>query len=133
MTITARYALVTGGSRGIGRGITLKLAEHGVHVAINYLRDEASAKATLEQVRAHGADGFIVPADVSQPAEVERLFRRVRDEFGTLDIFVANARTEIGTFYEPAMSIGLDKWDMAMNSQPKAFLVGVREASALMA
>ena len=56
MTITARHALVTGGSRGIGRGIALKLADHGVHVAINYLRDEASAKATLEQVRARGAD-----------------------------------------------------------------------------
>jgi NAD(P)-dependent dehydrogenase (short-subunit alcohol dehydrogenase family) len=132
MTITARHALVTGGSRGIGRGISLKLAEQGVHVAINYLRDEASAKATLEQVRAKGSDGFIVQADVSQPPQVERLFRRVRDEFGSLDVFVANARTDVGTFYEPAMSISLDQWDTAMNSQAKAFLVGVREAAALM-
>src|ERR687891_300286 len=83
MTITARHALVTGGSRGIGRGITLKLADHGVHVAINYLKDEASAKATLEQVRARGADGFIVQADVSAPEQMERLFARVRDEFGS--------------------------------------------------
>ena len=132
MTITARHALVTGGSRGIGRGIALKLADHGVHVAINYLKDEASAKATLEQVRARGADGFTVQADVCQPAQVERLFRRVGDEFGSLDIFVANARTEVGTFYEPAMTIGLDKWDTAMDSQAKAFLVGVREAEKLM-
>ncbi|PYR81938.1 MAG: short-chain dehydrogenase [Acidobacteria bacterium] len=132
MTITARYALVTGGSRGIGRGIALKLAEQGVHVAINYLKDEASAKSTLEQVRAAGADGFVVQADVAQPAQVERLFRRVRDEFGSLDVFVANARTDIGTFYEPAMAISLDKWDTAMDSQAKAFLVGVREASAIM-
>ena len=132
MTITARHALVTGGSRGIGRGIALTLADHGVHVAINYLRDEASAKATLERVRAHGADGFIVQADISQPSEVERLFRRVRDEFGSLDIFVANARTDIGTFYEPTMSISLDQWDTAMNSQAKAFLVGVRQAAPLM-
>ena len=132
MTITARHALVTGSSRGIGRGIALKLAEHGVKVAINYLRDEASAKSTLEQVRTRGADGFIVQADVSQPAQVERLFRRVRDEFGSLDIFVANARTDVGTFYEPTMSISLEQWDTAMDSQAKAFLVGVREASALM-
>src|SRR5436853_290807 len=48
MTITARHALVTGGSRGIGRAIALKLADHGVHVAINYLKDERSAQATLE-------------------------------------------------------------------------------------
>jgi NAD(P)-dependent dehydrogenase (short-subunit alcohol dehydrogenase family) len=132
MTITARHALVTGGSRGIGRGIALKLADHGVHVAINYLKDEASAKATLEQVRSRGADGFTVQADVSQPAQVERLFSQVRSEFGSLDIFVANARPEVGAFYQPPMSIGLDQWDAAMNSQAKAFLVGVREAAKLM-
>jgi NAD(P)-dependent dehydrogenase (short-subunit alcohol dehydrogenase family) len=132
MTITARHALVTGGSRGIGRGIALKLADHGVLVAINYLKDEASAKATLEQVRSRGADGFTVQADVSQPAQVERLFSRVRSEFGSLDIFVANARPEVGAFYQPPLSIGLDQWDAAMNSQAKAFLIGVREAEKLM-
>src|SRR5688572_32841292 len=107
MTITARHALVTGGSRGIGRGIALTLADHGIHVAINYLKDEASAKLTLEQVRSRGADSFTVQADVSQPQEIERLFKRVLDEFGALDIFVSNARGEVGTFYEPAMSIGV--------------------------
>src|SRR2546421_8073838 len=132
MTITARHGLVTGGSRGIGRAIALKLADHGVHVAINYLKDERSAQATLEQVRARGADGFIVQADVSQPAQVERLFDRVRNEFGTLDIFVSNARGDVSTFYESAMSISLDKWDAAMDSQAKAFLVGVRKAATMM-
>src|SRR4026209_2668435 len=111
MTITARHALVTGGSRGIGRGIALTLAEHGVHVAINYLKDEASAKATLEQVRARGADGFTVQADVRQPQQLQRMFTGVRDEVGSLDVFVSNARGEIGSFYEPPMSIGLDKFE----------------------
>lgn len=132
MTITARHALVTGGSRGIGRGIALKLADHGVHVAINYLRNDAAAKATLDQVRARGSDGFIVQADVSEPAQVERLFDRAHDEFGSLDIFINNARGEVGTFYEPAMSISLDKFDAAMDSQAKAFLVGVRRAATMM-
>ena len=132
MTITAKHALITGGSRGIGRGIALKLAEHGVNVGINYVRDDVSAKATLEQVRARGADGFTVQADVSRPAEIERLFSRVDDEFGSLDVFVANARTEVSTFYEPPMSITLDKWETAMDSQAKAFLIGVREASSRM-
>jgi NAD(P)-dependent dehydrogenase (short-subunit alcohol dehydrogenase family) len=132
MTITARHALVTGGSRGIGRGIALKLADHGVLVAINYVKDEASAKATLEQVRSRGADGFTVQADVSQPAQIERLLSRVKSEFGSLDIFVANARPEVGAFYQPPMTIGLDQWDAAMNSQAKAFLIGVREAEKLM-
>jgi NAD(P)-dependent dehydrogenase (short-subunit alcohol dehydrogenase family) len=132
MTITARHALVTGGSRGIGRGIALKLAEQGVHIAINYLRDEASAKATLEQVRARGSDGFTVQADVSQPADVDRLFDRVGKEFGSLDIFVANARGEVGTFYESAMTITLDKWDAAMDSQARAFLVAVQKGEKLL-
>jgi enoyl-[acyl-carrier protein] reductase III len=133
MTITAKHALVTGGSRGIGRGIVLKLAEQGVRVAINYLQDEASARATLEQVRARGSDGFIVQADVREQSQIDRVFNRVREEFSSLDIFVSNARGEVGTFYEPPMSITLDKWDNAMNSQAKAFLVAVRAATTLMA
>jgi enoyl-[acyl-carrier protein] reductase III len=132
MTIRARHALITGASRGIGRGIALKLAEHGVKVAVNYLHNEAAAKSTLAQIRARGSDGFTVQADVSRPADVERLFSRVKDEFGALDVFVANARGEVGTFYEPAMSIGLDKWDAAMDSQAKAFLVAVRAAAEQM-
>jgi enoyl-[acyl-carrier protein] reductase III len=132
MTITARHALITGGSRGIGRGIALKLADHGVHVGINYLTNEAAAKATLEQVRARGADGFIVQADVSQPAHVERMFARVKEEFGSLDIFVANARGEVSTFYESAMSIGVDKWDAAMDSQARAFLIAIQRADKIL-
>ena len=132
MTITGRHALVTGGSRGIGRGIALKLAEQGVHVAINYLRDEASAKATLEQVRARGADGFTVQADVCQPQDIERMFARVEAEFGSLDIFINNARGEVSTFYQSAMTLTLDKWNSAMDSQGQAFLVGMQQADRLL-
>ena len=60
------------------------------------------------------------------------MFRQVRDEFGTLNIFVSNARTEAPTFYEPPMELTLDKWDTAVDSQAKAFLVAVREAVAFM-
>jgi len=132
MTIRGKYALITGGSRGIGRGIALKLAESGLNVAINYYRNEAAAKDTLAKVRALGSNGFIVQADVCHPEEISRMFRQVKDEFGALDIFVSNARTEAPTFYQPTMEITLDKWDTAVDSQAKAFLVGVREASGLM-
>jgi NAD(P)-dependent dehydrogenase (short-subunit alcohol dehydrogenase family) len=132
MTIKARHAVITGGSRGIGRGIALKLAEHGVKIAVNYLRDEAAAKATLVQIRAAGSDGFIHRGDVSKPEEVKRLFDRVKEEFGGVDIFINNARGEVSTFYEPTMTIGLDKFDAAMDSQAKAFLVGARAAAEQM-
>ena len=132
MTVRGRHALITGGSRGIGRGIALKLADHGVRIAVNYLRDEAAAKATLAQIRAHGSDGFTVQADVGRPADLERMFARVKEEFGGLDIFVSNARGEVSTFYEPAMSIGLEKFDAAMDSQAKAFLLAARAAAEQM-
>jgi NAD(P)-dependent dehydrogenase (short-subunit alcohol dehydrogenase family) len=132
MSLKEKYALITGSSRGIGRGIALKLAEDGAKVAVHYYQKEDQAKATLEKIRKCGADGFIVQADVCRPEEISRMFARVKSEFGALDIFVSNARTEVPTFYEGPMTIGLEKFDTAIDSQAKAFLVGVREAASLM-
>ncbi|TMK79049.1 MAG: SDR family NAD(P)-dependent oxidoreductase [Actinobacteria bacterium] len=95
MAHTSRHALITGSSRGIGRGIALKLAESGVRVAIHYYQNEAAALDTLAQVRKCGSDGLIVQADVLQPDQITRMFRSVKEQFGTLDIFVSNARPEV--------------------------------------
>lgn len=132
MAQQGKYALITGGSRGIGRGIALKLAQQGVSVAINYVVNEAAAKETLAQVRAQGADGFIMQADVTQPDDIRHLFKTVQAEFGKLDIFVSNARPEVPAFFQPPLDITLAQWDTAFDSQAKAFLVSVREAAALM-
>src|SRR5881409_1780268 len=78
MTLRGKTALVTGGSRGIGRGIALKLAESGAKVAVHYYQKEDQAKATLEQLRACGSDGLVVQGDVTQPKQVQQLFERVR-------------------------------------------------------
>src|SRR5438552_12124098 len=99
MSLKGKHALITGGSRGIGRGIALKLAEAGARVAIHYYANEAAAKETLERVRKHGADGFLVQADVSRVADVRRMFAQVKQQLGTLDVFVANARPELAKFY----------------------------------
>ena len=132
MSFKGEKALVTGSSRGIGRGIALKLAEQGAQVAVHYYRNQGAAQATLEKIRGLGSNGFLVQADVCRPDEVRRVFEQVRSEFGSLDIFVSNARTEAATFYEAPMEITLDKWDTAVDSQAKAFLVAVREAAPLM-
>lgn len=66
MTLGGKFALVTGGSRGIGRGIALKRAESGAKVAVHYYQKEDQAKATLKKLRAAGADGFVVQADVCE-------------------------------------------------------------------
>jgi len=133
MSFAGKHAVVTGSSRGIGRGIALKLAEKGARVAVHYYRNREAAQATLEKIRELGSDGFLVQADVCQPDEVRRIFQQVRSEFGSLDIFVSNARTEAPTFYQPPMEITLDHRNTAVDSQAKAFLVGVREAVPLMA
>jgi enoyl-[acyl-carrier protein] reductase III len=132
MRLTGKQALVTGSSRGIGRGIALKLAREGAIVAVHYYQNHQAAADTLAQIRELGSDGVIVQADVAKANEVTRMFAEVKTTFGSLDIFVSNARGEIATFYEPALSIGLEKFDHAMDSQAKAFLVGAREADKLM-
>ncbi|MCB0212554.1 MAG: SDR family oxidoreductase [Anaerolineae bacterium] len=132
MSFNGKHALITGSSRGIGRGITLKLAEMGAKVAVHYYQNEAAANDTLAKVRERGADGFIIQADVSQPDDIRHLFRTVEAEFGTLDIFVSNARPEVPTFFYPTMEITLEQWDMAVDSQAKAFLVAGQEAARLM-
>jgi enoyl-[acyl-carrier protein] reductase III len=132
MSLRGKHALVTGSSRGIGRGIALKLAESGARVAIHYYANEAAAKETLERVRKHDADGFIVQADVSRVNDVRRMFAEVKQRFGTLDVFVANARPELPKFYQKPMELSVDAWDQAMDSQAKAFLVSVQEAAPVM-
>ena len=132
MTLKGKHALVTGGSRGIGRGIALKLAESGARVAVHYYVNEAAARETLERVRKHGADGVLVQADVSKAEDVRRMFAEVRKAFGALDVFVANARPELATFYQKPLEITLEAWDQAMDSQGKAFLLGVQQTVPLM-
>src|SRR5207247_1222267 len=100
-----RHALITGSSRGIGRGIALALAADGVKIAIHYYRNESAAKATLAQVRQRGSDGVLVQADVADPAQIISMFKTLKAEFGQLDVFVCNARPEVSEFFQPPLDI----------------------------
>jgi enoyl-[acyl-carrier protein] reductase III len=132
MALKGKYALITGSSRGIGRGIALSLADSGVNVAVHYFQNQGAAIETLGQVRKRGSDGFLVQADVMRPDQIAEMFRKVKTNFEKLDIFVSNARPEAPTFYQPPLDITLKHWDTALDSQATAFLVGVREALPLM-
>ena len=132
MSLNGKHALITGGSRGIGRGIALKLAESGVKVAVHYYQNEAAAKATLAEIRKRGSDGVLVQADVMHTEQITRMVRDVQAAFGKLDIFVSNARPEMPEFFQGPLDITLKQWDAAFDSQAKAFLVGVREAIPLL-
>ena len=132
MSLQGKHALVTGSSRGIGRGIALKLAERGVNVAVHYYTQEEAANETVAQVRARGAKGCVIQADVTRPGEIQGMFDQVRRQFGGLDIFVSNARPELGAFYRPPMDLDIEHWRSAMDSQAQAFLVGAQAAAKLM-
>ena len=132
MALSGKHALITGSSRGIGRGIALKLAERGVMTAIHYYTQEEAANETLSKVRACGGDGFVVQADVCRPEEIQRMFDRVQREFGKLDILVSNARPELAAFYQPPMDLTVEQWHMALDSQAQAFLLEAQTVARLM-
>jgi 3-oxoacyl-[acyl-carrier protein] reductase len=89
--MAAKTALVTGASRGIGRGIAIELARAGCRVAINYVGNAAAAAEALRLVRAAGGDGFTVQADIGVPADRGRLVAETVRAFGRIDLLVNNA------------------------------------------
>lgn len=91
MKLAGKTALVTGASRGIGRGIALAFAREGADVAINYRRDEAAAGATAGEVRALGRRASVHQADVADPAAMARMFEAAGEALGGFDVIVANS------------------------------------------
>ena len=132
MSFHSKVALITGSSRGIGQSIALKLAQQGVKIAVHYYQNETAARDTLATIQQYGADGFVLQADVSQPESIKQMFDWVETEFGKLDIFVHNARPELSTFYQSPLNLTLQQWEMAIDSQAKAFLVASQAAARLM-
>jgi 3-oxoacyl-[acyl-carrier protein] reductase len=84
-------AIVTGGGRGIGRAVAVRLAEEGANVAISYRSNDEAAEEAAEAVRAAGVKCEVFKGDVSEPDDVEALFKGVSDVFGRIDILVNNA------------------------------------------
>lgn len=132
MKLQVTKALITGSSRGIGRGIALKLAEEGVAIAVHYRADAESAESTAKLVRQRGAEAVVVQGDVCDPEQLRALIAAAVDGLGGLDCFVSNARPELPEFFAAPFDLTLEQWDAAMGSQATAFLVGAREAAGRM-
>ncbi len=95
--LKGKVAVVTGGSRDIGRAISMKLAAEGAKVCINYCHNEAKAQETLEAVRSIGGEAILVKADVSRAEDVKRMFEEAAKAFGgQIDILVNNAGGIVG-------------------------------------
>lgn len=86
-----KNALVTGASRGIGRSITIQLAEEGYNVAVNYAGNREKAEAVVEEVKAKGVESLAIQANVANGDEVKAMIKEVVNQFGTVDVLVNNA------------------------------------------
>ncbi len=113
MTLRQRTALVTGGSRGIGRGIAAGLARERARVVISYRSNKAAAQQTLHQLQTLGAECLAVEADATDPAKVQFLVDTVIERFGRLDILVNN----VGEFnWKPVVDSSSEEWISIIHS-----------------
>lgn len=111
-----KVALITGGSRGIGKAVALRLAREGVAVVVNYASSEGAALEVVEQIRSGGGMAGAMRADVSVVAEAETLVEKALGDFGQVDILVNNAGI---TRDNLLLRMGEQEWDAVLNTNLK--------------
>jgi len=124
-----RVAIVTGGSRGIGRAVVDRLAEMGSHIVVNYVRDRAAADAAADSARGKGVEALAVHADVSKLDDAERLISETVQRFKRIDILVCNAGIWEGAAVE---EISEELWDRTMDINLKGTWTVCRAAIPVM-
>src|SRR5437588_12590997 len=107
MQLSGKTALVTGASKGVGKGIALELARQGCDVAINYNSDASGAEATCAEIRGIGRRAAALQADVGQGDQVDRLFAAFTMDFPVLDILVNNAGVQT---WKPLIELEEREW-----------------------
>jgi 3-oxoacyl-[acyl-carrier protein] reductase len=122
--LRGRAALVTGASRGIGRAIAIALAAEGVAVAVNCYGQQAEAESVVAEILAHGGAAILVPADVSDAAQVAGLVDQVTARFGRLDVLVNNAA--LTQVHKPWTEISVEEWDDVLATNLRSCFVCFR-------
>jgi 3-oxoacyl-[acyl-carrier protein] reductase len=125
-TLQGKSAVVTGGSRGIGRAIALKLASNGAAVVIGFVKNEARAREVVKTITDAGGRATAVQADLSRPSEVTRLFDEAQQSFGALDIVVANAADII---VKPLAECTEEDYDRIFATNTKSVFFTLKEAA----
>lgn len=114
--LTDRVALVTGGSRGIGRAIALKLASLGAKVAVNYRANEAAAQEVIEEIASQGGEAIALQGDVRDADQAGDLVKKTLEAFGGLDILVNNAGITKDTLL---VRMKESDWDLVIDTNLK--------------
>jgi glucose 1-dehydrogenase len=120
-----QVALVTGASSGIGEGVARHLAAAGAAVVVNYSRKADAAEAIAEEIRAGDGQALAVGADVSREADVQSLFRKAVETFGTVDILVNNAGLQRDARFA---DMTIDDWNLVLNVNLTGQFLCAREA-----
>jgi len=131
--VTGRFqgkvALVTGGSRGVGRAISLRLAREGADVIVNYFRRRSAAAETIAELRGLGVRAEPCRANLAEVEQIDLLFDFVKSEFGHLDILINNAASGVP---RTAMELDARGWNWTMDINARAFLLCAQRAAVLM-
>jgi NAD(P)-dependent dehydrogenase (short-subunit alcohol dehydrogenase family) len=126
LRLEGKIALVTGASKGIGKGIALELAKEGCDVAVNFGRDAAGAQETAEQIRGFGRKAITCGADVGSSAAVDAMFNDVFTAFGRLDILVNNAGVQT---WKPLLELEESDWDRVIQTNLKGTFLCTQRAA----
>lgn len=129
MSAKEKCILISGGSRGIGRAITLSQAQKGVCLFINYLRDDESALKVKKEAEKKGARVFLVPGNVGDADTVTAIFKLVQEQTRHLDVLIHNAA--LGVF-KPVHQLRVKDWDISLDVNAKALLLLAQSALPLM-
>jgi NAD(P)-dependent dehydrogenase (short-subunit alcohol dehydrogenase family) len=129
LPLESRTALVTGASKGVGKGIALELARAGCNVAVNYLADAPGAEGTAADIRAMGRTGLTVQADAGVASDVDRMFQEIARSFQRLDILVNNAGTQT---WKPLLDLEGAEWDGVIRTNLKGCFLCTQRAARLM-
>ncbi|WP_347343363.1 SDR family NAD(P)-dependent oxidoreductase [Fictibacillus enclensis] len=111
LNLNGKTAIVTGGSRGVGRAITLALAQEGAHVVVNYNNSQSAAEETVNQIKQTGGSAIAVQANLDNPEECRKLIEAAKESFGDVDILVNNAGIWPKNWVK---DISLEEWNHTM-------------------
>lgn len=123
--LAGQRSLVTGASSGIGRATACTLAGAGAAVAVNYLSNRDEAEQVVKEIRQRGGTAFSVQADISKPDDCETLFETIRQEFGGVDVVVANAGIQRDAAFT---EMTLDDWHKVLDVNLTGQFVCAQEA-----
>jgi 3-oxoacyl-[acyl-carrier protein] reductase len=128
--LKGRHAIVTGGSRGIGRATVLALARQGVRVSTCYVRDSDDVGSLAEELEQLGADKLITRCDVTDPAQVDRLIEQAHRSFGPVDLLVNNAGV---ISHLPLDRLGAEEWRRVLDTNLTGMYHTIRAALSVFA